>query len=301
MVVSCIDFKEDISSFMDGELEEHKQSALTDHLSGCSECTRDHKAYKNVGRLLQSSTTETQNGAPDIWAALSSKMPGVCEVIQEDLSAYLDGELIAPAKEGVNQHLEQCSVCHGKFQELSNVTRLLSTGLQLPEVMEIDIWSGIKARLNEDCVLIRSELSAFIDREVDTLRHRSITNHLTECAECKEAFQGLSESGELLRNQYQPEIPEEFDLWPAIQSKMNVLPLERKDKAAVRSLVPMRRLAAVAAAVVAGIGITMFYLHSAHNGTLSTEPITAEAYLIDQSLGEPADVAEAVVYDHARQ
>ncbi len=301
MVLSCIDFKEDISSFLDGELDEHKQSALTSHLSVCSDCTRDQKEYKSVARLLQSSTSLTQNAAPDIWASLSSKMPGVCEVIQEDLSAYLDGELIAPAKEGVNQHLEQCSVCHGKFQELSNVTRLLSTGLQLPEVMEIDIWAGIKARLNEDCVLIRSELSSFIDREVATLRHRSITNHLTECAECKGAFQRLSESGELLRNQYQPEIADDFDLWPAIQSKMNVLPLERKDKVAVRSIAPMRRLAAVAAAVVAGIGITMFYFSSTQSGSSGYEPITAEAYLIDQSLGEPADVAEAVVYEHARQ
>jgi hypothetical protein len=39
---------------------------------------------------------------------------------------------------------------------------------------------------------------------------------------------------------------------------------------------------------------------TAHTEQTAIEPITAEAYLIDQSLGEPAAIAEAVVYEHAR-
>lgn len=303
MVLSCTDFKEDLSCLIDGELDQHKQSALASHLSECGICKTNHDEFKNVGRMLQTSTDKAQQAAPDIWTALSLKLPGVCECIQEDMSAYLDGELIASAKEGVSQHLEQCSVCHAKFQELSGVTRLLSNGLKLPESMDIDIWAGVKSRLNDDCVLIRSELSAFIDREVATLRHRSITSHLTECAECKDEFMGLSSTGDMLRSSYQPEIPDNFDLWPAIQSQLNVVPFERATTTKSASVLqfPARRLAAVAAAVVAGIAATMIYFGTTHTNTPSVEPITAEAYLIDQSLGEPSDVAEAVVYEHARQ
>jgi anti-sigma factor RsiW len=304
MVLSCTDFKEDLSSFVDGELDQHRQSALSSHLSDCEPCRRNHEEFKKVTLLMQSATSKIQETAPDLWSSLNSRMPSVCECVQEDLSAYLDGELIAPAKEGVTQHLETCSDCHAKFQELSSVTRLLSTGLQLPETFEVDIWSSLKTRLSEDCTLIRSELSAFIDREVPTLRHREITAHLTECGECKDQFMGLSETGDALRNSYQPEIAEDFDLWPAIQGKLNVVPFEtRKDKATPAAggrgnVLPMRRLAAVAAAVVAGVAATMFFLSSQHQQNPTVEPITAEAYLIDQSMGEPASVAEAVVYDH---
>lgn len=302
MVLSCTDFQEDLSSFVDGELDQHRQSALASHLSECEPCKRNHEDFKKVTVLMQSATAKIQETAPDLWSALNGKMPSVCECIQEDLSAYLDGELIAPAKEGVTAHLEGCTVCHAKFQELSSVTRLLSTGLQLPDAFEVDIWTGIKTRLNEDCALIRSELSAFIDREVATLRHREITAHLTECAECKTEFMTLSETGDALRSSYQPEIPENFDLWPAIQAKLSVVPFERKEKAAAAGnkgkVVPMRRLAAVAAAVVAGVAATMIYFTTQDGSMSSVEPITAEAYLIDQSLGEPANVAEAVVYEH---
>lgn len=302
MVLSCIDFKEDLSSFVDGELDQHRQSALAAHLTDCAGCKRDHDEFKFVARLMQKSTADAQEAAPDIWESLSAKLPDVCTCIREDLSAYLDGELIASARDGVAAHLDECTECHKKFQELSGVTRLLSNGLQLPESFEVDIWAGVKNRLNEDCVLIRSELSAFIDREVATLRHRAITSHLTECAECKEEFLGLSSTGDMLRSSYQPEFPEKFDLWPAIQAQMNVVPFEKKEETAStgRRVVPMRRLAAVAAAVVAGIAATFIYFANTHSTSSSIEPITAEAYLIDQSLGEPTDVAEAVVYEHAR-
>lgn len=308
MVLSCTDFKEDLSSLVDGELDQHRQSALASHLSECEPCKRNHDDFKQVAVLMQSATAKIQETAPDLWSALSDRMPGVCECIQEDLSAYLDGELIASAKDGVSQHLEQCGECHAKFQELSSVTRLLSTGLQLPETFEVDIWAGINARLNDDCELIRSDLSSFVDREVPTLRHREVTAHLTECAECKDEFLALSQTGDVLRASYQPNIPADFDLWPAIQGKLNVVQFERptgKEAAAGKSdagrkVVPMRRLAAVAAAVVAGVAASMIYFNVNHAGGPSVEPITAEAYLIDQSLGEPTSVADAVVTGNGR-
>jgi anti-sigma factor RsiW len=145
------------------------------------------------------------------------------------------------------------------------------------------------------------------------LRHREVTAHLTECAECKDEFLALSQTGDALRSSYQPDIPEDFDLWPAIQAKLNVVQFERptgkeaatagaKSGAAdvARKVVPMRRLAAVAAAVVAGIAATMIYFGVNHSENPSVEPITAEAYLIDQSLGEPTSVADAVVTGNGR-
>lgn len=302
MALSCSDLKDELSSLLDGELDQHSQSAIADHLTICSTCQADHDGYKRVGKLLKSFHSNISEAAPDISTAVSLKLPTVCECIQEDLSAYLDGELIAPAKEGVAAHLETCSACLMKFNQLSKVTGLLSKGLGLPETVEVDIWSQVKSRLNDDCVLIRSELSAFIDTEVATLRHRAITQHITECADCKHDFNSLSETGDLIRSNYQPQFAEDFDLWEGVKGRLNVVPLELKEKN--NTVKPFaaparRRLYAVAAVVVAGLAATMamfMYTQSPQNPQI--QPVTAEAYLIDQSLGEPADVAEAVVYEH---
>jgi anti-sigma factor RsiW len=300
MVLSCIDLTEDLSSFVDGELDEHRQTALAEHISACSTCQSSHDTFKNVGKLLHGQNARVQGNAPDLWTAMSLRMPSVCECVQEDLSAYLDGELIAPAKEGVAQHLDSCADCLNMFNQLSKVNGLLSKGLVLPESIEVDIWSQVNARLGDDCVLIRSELSPFIDREVATLRHRTITQHLTECGDCKDDFYALAETGDVLRSSYQPEIPADFDLWPAIQAGMKVIPLESREiKDNVRPIrSPSRRLQAVAAAVVGVAACAAFFLFNHSQSGSQVPPVTAEAYLIDQSLGEPTDVAEAVVYDH---
>jgi anti-sigma factor RsiW len=296
MALSCSDFKEDLSPFVDGELDQHRHTAIASHLTDCSSCKIEHDSYRSLTRILQSSASQSKESAPDIWAALEAKLPGVCECIQEDLSAYLDGELIAPAREGISTHLEQCSVCLSKFNELSKVNTLLSKGLELPAEFEVDIWSKVKSRLNEDCILIKSELSAFIDKEVAILRHREITAHLLDCADCQSEFNGLAQAGESLRTHYQPVFPENFDLLPDIMSKMKVVPLESKSK--TRPAVAQRRLYAVAAAAILGVLASIGMFISFHSTAPAVTPVTAEAYLIDSSLGEPGDNAEAVVYDH---
>lgn len=296
MAICCSDVIEDLSAYLDGELEPERQSSLSAHIASCFGCRAQHEGFKTLTLVLTRGSGLVQESAPDIWEGLAGKLPGVCECIQEDLSAYLDGELIVPAKEGVTAHMEQCNVCLAKFQDLSRVNSLLAKGLELPETVTVDIWSQVQSRLNDDCVLIRSELSAFVDREVATLRHRAITSHLLECPECKEDFVALAAAGDAIRRHYQPEFPDDFDLFAGIKAKMQVVPFEVREKRKVK--VSTRRLYAVAATVIAGVLAAIAVFISVHSASPAVTPMTAEAYLIDSSLGEPADVAEAVVYDH---
>jgi anti-sigma factor RsiW len=232
---------------------------------------------------------------PDIWSAVQAKLPPVCQVIEEDFSAYLDGELIVPAKEGVSEHLQACNPCHTKFQDLSKVNSVLSRGLELSSSIEIDLWSSIKNRLDEDCQLIRDELSSFYDREVTPPRHRTITSHLLECTDCREQLAQITQTGDILRSNYQPEIPESFDLWPEIKAKMNVVQLAPKEKR--RRDWANRRMLAVAAVFMGGAlaGLTLFLNFNLGS---NLKPVTAESYLIESALGEPADMAEAMVYEN---
>lgn len=295
MAMSCTDLRDELSCYIDGELDETTQFKMRKHLDECQLCKLSHDELVGVNTLLSKVHVNVQENAPDIWAQLEAKMPGVCECIQEDLSAYLDGELLPSSKEGVSTHLETCATCLEKFNELSRVNSVLAKGLELPAEFQLDLWSNIKQRLDDDCVLIREELSAFIDKEVTILRHRAITSHLTACAECCTVFNGLSETGDFLRSCYQPEIADDFDLWPAIQAKMNVVPITAAKDKKVASL-PARRLVVAAAVVVLG-ALASIGLYANMHPASELSPVTAEAYLIDSSLNEPSDVAESFAYD----
>src|SRR4030095_11149151 len=204
---SCSAFKEDFSSFLDDRLDEVRKVDVCTHLADCSACRKEYESLKSLTSMLSSALPPENAPAADIWASLSAKLPSVCEVVQQDLSAYLDGELAAPAQEGVNQHLKDWPPCREKFSGLNATNQLLSQGLALPPSVKVDLWAAVKSRLNEDCALIQTELSSYVDQEVPTLRHRSITAHLIDCPNCHGLFNQLSEVGEIVRSSYQPVIP----------------------------------------------------------------------------------------------
>lgn len=294
-MLACTDLKDELSAFIDGELDAGLQGQIKEHLDSCSDCHGAHESLRLTVSIVAKGTLATAAKCPDIWGALQSKLPSVCELVEEDFSAYLDGELIVPAKEGVSEHLNACPPCHGKFQNLSQVNGLLSRGLEMPANLELNLWASIKNRLDEDCQLIRDELSSFYDREVTPQRHRAITSHLLECAECRDQLALITQTGEMLRTNYQPEFPEGFDLWPEIKSKMAVVPFAPKEKR--RKEFVSRRMYGVAAAVVAGVLATISFFVNVHSAS-TIRPVTAESYLIESALGEPADAAEAMAYEN---
>lgn len=296
MAISCSKYSEELSALEDGELSTDEQSVINQHLSTCSACTEKRETVRQLGRVLKINAEAAAGAAPDLLPQLKDRLPSICQCVQDDLSAYLDGELIASAKEGVTEHLSLCSICLSKFNDLTRVNNLLSNGLKLPESTNTDIWSSLKARLNDDCLLIKNELSSFIDREVATLRHRAITAHLTECSHCSRDFNELSRTGDFLREFYRPQISESFDIVENVRQAIKVLPLQASEKR--RAPHTVRRLYAAAAVAAVGLLVTAGFAWFGHSNSPAVQPVTAEAYLIDQSLGDPADVAEAVVYDH---
>lgn len=294
----CQLLKEELSALLDNQVSGSLKSEIEDHLLTCEACTKEFESLKGLVSLLGKALVPEDAQIPDIWGALSSSsMPSVCDVIQEDLSAYLDGELTAPAQEGVNKHLKECETCLGKFKDINDTNRLLAKGLELPAAIEIDLWSGVKSRLNADCALIDNELSAYLDQEVVTLRHREITKHLTDCQTCQEDFNKLSSVGDLIRDAYKPEIPDNFDLWPGIKSKLQVVQFTPKAQPKQAKGIPKKYyvLAASAAAFVLFFGLGAVWLNSP--GESSVKRVSAEEYLINSSLLEPADKAEANIYD----
>ena len=312
-LLPCAKYKEELSAYLDGQVANSLKAELEDHVKGCDGCSQELENLKAISALFgkiklapvstgdgDGAESDSEGQFPDIWSKMADVLPSVCEVIQEDLSAYLDGELTAPAQEGVKDHLKNCADCLGKFTALNETNRLLAKALELPPGVVVDIWSQVKNRLNADCALIDNELSAYLDQEVVTLRHREITRHLTDCPNCQSEFARLTSVGDLIRNVYKPDMPEDFDLWPSIKSKLQVVQFTPKAQPAAKGkgLGIDRRYylgAAVAAVFVMVFGLGAFWLNSPEQSNV--RQVSAEAYLIDSSLLQPADKAEAIVYE----
>jgi predicted anti-sigma-YlaC factor YlaD len=295
----CTKYQEDLSALMDQELKGSEKTQLEEHLIDCKECLSRFESLKSLSQFLEDeSVTPDAPSELDFFQALSLKMPSVCEVIDEDLSAYIDAELPPHAQEGVKTHLAECVDCLEKFKLLNSTNQLLSKGLELPKDIDVNLWDGVKTRLAVDCEIIESELSAYIDQEVDGSRHLAITNHLMECRPCQSQFERMACVGSLLRENYQPKFEADFDLWPGIKSKMQVVPFTPRTQAAPARLHMSSRskiIATAAAVFMAFMGTGAYWLSMPDDDTVT--PLTAEGYLIESSFDSPGNAAEEVIYE----
>ncbi len=294
---SCTRYRTELSAFIDGQLDKEQHSEVQVHVGNCELCTSELDSLKSLTSFLASGLAVQEDIIPNIWTAIQNAMPSICELMRTELSAYLDGELTAAAQEGVNKHLKECPECLAEFKLLNATNRLLVKGLELPAGVKVDLWTLVKAQLNEDCALINTELSSYVDQEVPTLRHRSITAHLIDCPDCRIRFNGLSAVGDMIKDSYKPDLPENFDLWPGIKSKLQVVPFTGKQQASPKQRFGGQRvyLTAAAAVMIAVIGSLAFWFGTPQPVTADT--VSSEGYLIESALKEPTDVAEAAVYE----
>lgn len=290
-------FQENLSALLDKEIHGDEKAELENVLTECKESAAQFESLKSLSVLIKDSAEEVE--VPDIWDSIKDDLPSTRELIEEDLSAYLDGELPPAAQDGVKKYLEDDEELLEKFKLLNETNQLLSKGMELPEDIEINIWDDVKDRLTTDCEIIKSELSPYLDQEVVTHRHRAITTHLVDCLDCRREFDSMSVVGSTLNEHYKPEIPEDLDLWPEVKKKLQVVPFKQKkakQKAKPVGLKPRFRVVAVAAAAVIGLlGTVAVWLASPDDEQFT--PITAEAYLIESSFEETSNVAEAVIYE----
>jgi len=297
MVKACTDYQEDLSALLDDELGSDEHEDITGHLTECGDCAARFETIKSLSGLLTKESCKIAE-MPDLWESLKDELPSVCVVIEEDLSAYLDGELPAAAQEGVKHHLDDCSKCLDKFKMLNSTNQLLSKGLALPEEIVVDLWAGVKKRLDSDCETVREDLSAYADQEVDSGRHRFITSHLIDCVPCRDTYESVTKVGDLIKEHYKPVIPENLNLWPGIKMKMQVVPFTPREQKATKKKKIRPRFAVMvgaAAAVVGLLGSLAVWLGSPDDFQFPT--ISPEQYLIESSFQEPTDSAEAVVYE----
>jgi anti-sigma factor RsiW len=288
----------DLSAIVDRELDTKSLSEVQRHLHGCRDCSVDLARLRDFDDFLVAQLSTNipivSDQGQGFFARLSARLPDLCSINREEFSAYLDGELTAAAKEGITSHLHKCSGCLSQFSSLNSVNQRVVRGLELPGSISLDLWSAIKEQLSENCALISTELSAFIDQEVPSLRHRHVAVHLSECSNCNSAFQSLAQTSDLIKGNYVPILSPQFDLAKAIKSKIKLAEEVEQSQAKTKAVRKFQTTALGIAAIILLFGALLFLV-------LVSKPkssiVTAEDYLIETALEEPSESAEVVVYD----
>lgn len=298
----CVSYRSELSALIDGQLEVKVQTEMQQHIADCENCAQELSTLKSLQQFLVENMCSDDLEVPEIWDLMQEELPSICDLVRDDLSAFIDSELPPPAREGVDKHLKECIPCINQFKELNNTSKLIAKSLELSPSIKVDLWPAVKARLNEDCALIQGELSAYADQEVEILRHRTITRHVVDCAECKNRFESISSVGEFLRDSYKPAMPEELDLWPQVKRQLQVVPITLKAEQQQQSQTPanVKRkntrmyLASAAAVVVLMVASGGLFIGMTKHKVV---PLSSEAYLIESAMSQPTEIAEAVVYD----
>jgi len=297
----CQKYRSELSALIDGQLDAKVQTEMQLHITDCHGCTQELDTLKSLEEFLSQNMAVEGLDVPEIWDLMQAELPSICDVIRDDLSAFIDNELPPPAHEGVDKHLKECLPCLSAFKELNNTNKLIAKSLELAPSIKVDLWPAVKARLNEDCALIQNELSAYADQEVEILRHRTITRHLVDCSDCKIRFQSISSGGEVLRNSYKPAMADDFDLWSDVKRQLQVVPITLKagqqtgqTVTNTKSKNPRVYLASAAAVVVLMVASGGIFVGLTKHKVV---PLSSEAYLIESAMSQPTEIAEAVVYD----
>jgi anti-sigma factor RsiW len=297
VAVSCFRYKVDLSAIVDRELDTKSLSEVQRHLGSCRDCSVDLARLRDFNDFLVAQLSIVALPSPEndlaFFEQLRLKLPNLCSLNQQEFSAYLDGELSGAAQEGVTAHLQSCGQCLKQFSSMNAVNQLIVRGVELPSSQKVDLWGAIKEQLNENCALISTELSAFMDQEVARPRHRHIAVHLAECSNCNGSFQALSQVSDLIKENYVPSIAAEFDLLPQIKAKLKALELSENANGKNKNL---RRFYLMGL----GIAVSILLLGTVFLLCLSKPKapvISAEDFLIQAALEEPSESAEVVIYE----
>jgi len=293
-MIACSKHRGNFSALIDEQLDFNTKFETQQHLNDCPECSEQLIQTRDMQAFIEKSLLAGAEAQPDIWQLLQDKMPKVCDLIREEYSAYIDDEISAAAQDGIKSHLDTCPICRRDFEQLKKANEAVSKVLKEPLSVKVDLWNSIKSQLNASCALITAELSPFIDQEVPNQRHRTVAAHMLTCQNCHSSFQKLAVLGDYLKENYVPDLPEDFDLMPQLSAKLRVTPLPA-DQPLVRNKRPYILGAAAVAALIGLIGLT--FLLFSFLWREKPPMVTSEDYIIQYCLAEPPEKLEANIYD----
>ncbi len=129
-MANLCEYSQDLDNFLDGALDTDRRKLLEAHLNSCTTCKAAIEAATELRKLMQHAAADKH--VPHLWSSVKKKLPQMCQVVREDLSAFLDSELATEGVSTIDAHLAKCQNCSQQLEQMNAVDRLLARGLALP-------------------------------------------------------------------------------------------------------------------------------------------------------------------------
>ncbi|MDH7602343.1 MAG: zf-HC2 domain-containing protein [Armatimonadota bacterium] len=128
--MECRKVNELLSALVDGALDQKMAAAIEDHLSHCSDCSREMRIMQN---LVQAAgeiefVEPPQDLAHKIMSAVHMEQVAAerCESVAQLISSYVDDELPVEQAAAVEAHAAVCSRCSNEIRALRKLTETVS-------------------------------------------------------------------------------------------------------------------------------------------------------------------------------
>jgi len=221
---NCENIKILLSAYLDNEVSAEEAIIIEKHLAICPDCREELDFLKNISSKVQHFLGNHTFEMPDLTESVinrynrSSSLS--CGEVLEELSAYFDGELSPSVYYSVEDHLSECEECNEKFQQLEKLRALIKLSV---DSLDIDLWESVYKRIitpeELKCQFILDQLSAYIDKEVDSTLAKNISEHLLLCKKCRKEFNELKSLSALTQKALQSPA-KDINLWPQVYVRL---------------------------------------------------------------------------------
>lgn len=222
---NCENILDILSAYIDNELPEDELQAVDRHLASCKNCRDELALLQGLSDKIKASLLIENFEMPDLSNSVLTRFQEQqnlsCKEVSEELSAYFDAELPPANYYSIEYHLDNCSQCQQKFQQLQYLRNLIKLSVNS---LDIDLWQKVYARLISpeelQCSFVADQLSAYLDKEVDAQLAKSISEHIMACNHCRKQF----EEFKFIQQQVKKALLLPFknvDLWPAVRYRLN--------------------------------------------------------------------------------
>lgn len=146
--LDCTVIEEDVSAYVDDELDLAKTLSIQEHLEGCPACQKLISGFKKLSHLINSYVVSAgKDYSPDVLARLQPQKAS-CEKDFDLISAYIDNELSPKDKKEFAQHLLSCSSCRAKYDKMLEMRAYIKTAL-VENLEKPSFWPSVQYDLSK--------------------------------------------------------------------------------------------------------------------------------------------------------
>ncbi len=169
-----------------------------------------------------------------------------CNEIKNLLSPYFDMELSDEETEIVTKHIENCPGCKQQLESIKHLSGNIKLSYNPDNDRDIpgnlSAVRGLLPQDIEECLTVKSNLSAFIDGELPGEKTIKVLEHVINCEFCRKQYEKVKKTSELTRNYLENSVCNEVYI---ARQKTHIKVIEK-----IRQINSKRKILSSAAAVV---------------------------------------------------